>query len=1110
MQVSSSPSALFKAGRYSELAMLGDSGHQADHQAEHWADSWEMHAARAMIGMPELAVEPLGRFDDAQARFFQAAACWIAGDAQAARALCRRLDSPAAARLAALLARDRLDILCQLPANRHGPHVHLAGAAADPLFRIANISHHPDDLPLRPGASIWNYADREAPPDLFLCEMVEWHQIPTDFQELPCPLIGVTSDFDLHIQGIQPWLNAFDLVVVNDHTEYAGLRGCITPSMAVFPLLFGCPADLPHPADGPRDIDLFMSGTLFATYHPDKAALLHAALDLPDLKVVLVNGHMPEAAYFDFLARSKLTASYYRRPGGMVTRGIEAACMGCVLLLQEGSVLDLYAPARHGMVAYDSTPAGLVRAIAGARPRLPDLQRQAAAAAGHFRSVFAGPAVASRFLRTMAVLGLLHPPAGRPAAAHLVQKRNMFWKGWQPGGGDLVFAAALKDANLARWAALSSEVLSGEMSAVQRANEESREILLEAAAGAITRKTPEWPAGLVAPALERLGDAVAEAPDALVPAFNHIRCCLHFGTPEQQAKAVGQARLMAARPEDFWQVGPLDDVYPYDFCSDHFNYRAYLDLLVAGMQPDGLSWREDSGREAVRLLLAGLHHYLALVLDSAENAARARELDPDFPPYLLDLAVRCGTDGARLAPLLPALAGLVRNSAFAPQAMALLRLAAEAVPGLCDLPGCDLPELEEHMGRYERALVENDSHPFKLQSAYFLHQSLGPAFGAKGRFGPVVEGSAEGSVEGPDDAGAAELSIIGCEAAWFRRVAGMAAAPLRMIHVVPSQAGVAAELAPALLVKTHQTTPLLHPGRAMNAGLRLARSRWVALLAASDGHASDGREGGMASVEALREMLAALSAAAEPRVAGTLLDTDGRLAALVCRRIDALLCGGLEAHQGRFGLPPDLEQLTSRLCESGVRLLGACPAPPSPPARPAVRLWPDLFAVTRRRRPHLEDAGLASLGLDLLCGSAEGDDMLRMPDGLDLLYQLERNLNSRRIDGGLRIERVRDPDPVLDRVLVGPAIRCLPGTYRLRPQIHNEGAAPVCCLTVDLLEEADAPVQQFEWLLGGGGAEIVFEIAKPGRFRMALIHIGTAVWDITGLRLWRDPTAVGN
>jgi len=1063
----SSPSAFFKAGRYSELVMHSD----------RWSNHWEVYAAQALIGLPEQAIEPLGRFDEPQARFFQAAACWIAGDTGAARALCRGLETSVGVGLAELSSRDRINVLCQLPANRHGPHVHLIGAAADPLFQISNISHHHDDLPLRPGASIWDYANRESPPDLFLCEMVEWHQIPTDFQELPCPLIGATSDFDLHIQGIQPWLNAFDLVLVNDHTEYAGLRGCTTQPMAVFPLLFGCPSNLPTMTSGPRDIDVFMSGTLFAPYHPDKASLLHAVLDLEDLNVVLVNGHMPEDDYFDFLSRSKLTVSYYRRPGGMVTRGIEAVCMGCVVLLQDGSVLNLYAPESHGIVPYDSTPDGLAHAIAEALPRMPDLQRRAAAAAPHFRAMFAGPSVASRFLRTMAVMGLLHQPVGRPVSRTLVQKRNMFWKGWQPGGGNLDFASDLAQSNLARLALLPSPL-------EERTNEEVREILLAAAASAIARKEPDWDTGQVAPALDRLLKAVTEVPNALVPAFNYIRGCLHFGTPKQKAEAIEHAIAMADRDEKFWRVTPLDDVYPYDFCSDHFNYRAYLDLVTSGIQPDGLSWREDGASDfagkAVRFLLAGLHHYLALVLDSAEHANCAWNLDPDFPPYLLDFAARHAAIGGDLCPLVPALTKLVRNSAFAPQAMEQLRVAAAMIPGCCDLL-----DLEAHMDRYNQSLVENDSHLFKVQSAYFRQQILGPG----GQVGPVKVMNCGDIIKDDSEDGDDEncsLSIISNDRMVLHgNVSG------RVIYAVPSWAGPVGLRGGETLVKAPQTTPLLHPGRAMNVGLRAAESRWVALV---------GSSGTGLSADAFQHALQAVKGAGAPRVAMVMSEGDGRVAALVCRRIDALLCGGLEAHQARFCLPPDLERLASRLQENGVRLLGGIPMPSPPVREAATRLWPELFSTSRRRRPHLEDTGLVKLGLDLMCGSTEGSEMLETPGGVDLLYHLDRGLNSRRIDDGLRIER----DCLADRVLVSPTINFLAGRYHVQALIRSDEVGTVCRLVLDRFGSLGKAEEQQTWALGEINSDAHFEIAVSGQFRLTLIHIGVASWDIVGLKLRRE------
>lgn len=1062
MPMLSTLSTLLKTGRYSELAMLGDT------------DRWEVHAARAMIGMPERAIEPLGRFDGEGPRFFQAAASWMAGDAAAARALSRRLETPLGNRLAELVGKDRIDVLCQLPANRHGPHVHLTGAAADPVFRIANISHHPDDLPLRPGASIWEYADRDAPPDLFLCEMVEWHQIPADFQELPCPLIGATSDFDMHIQGIQPWLNGFDVVVVNDHTEYASLRSCIKPPMAVFPLLFGCPSDLPVFSDARRDIDVFMSGTLFAPYHPDKAALLHSVIEIPDLNVVLVNGHMPETAYFDFLSRSKLTVSYYRRPGGMVTRGIEAVCMGCVVLLQEGSVLTLYAPDSHGIVSYDSTPAGLVRAIVEALPQMPRLQRQAAAAVDHFRSVFAGPAVASRFLRSMAVTSVLFPPAGRPASSPLVQKRNMFWKGWQPGGGNLDFADRLAETNIARWAELSPD---------GHVNDQVRETLLASAAAAIARKESEWDESRVAPALDRLGDAAAKFPQSLVLGFNYVRCCLHFGTAEQQADAVRRAVGIVARDERFWRVDPLDDVYPYDFCSDHFNYRSYLDLVTSGIEPDGVSWRGNAGVKAVRFLIASINHYLALVLDSTEHAARAWELDPAFPPYLLDFAFRCCRQSGDLSALAPALAELVRNSAFAPQAMELLRFAEKAMP--CRQ---ELAELEEHMRKYSRALLENDSHLFKVKSAYFKRQILGSIAG----FGAASDGL--------DDYESDGLSIILVGETGALCLEGEALGSLgQAIRVFPFGNGPAAvHPVGSMVVNACQTTPLLHLGRCMNIGLSAARSRWVALFGSADPVAI--------STASLRQALDAAESSPLPRVAIALPDGNGGVAALICRRIDALLCGGLEAHQGRFGMPPDLVQLTWRLCASGVRLLGEHPSFPQP-AGPAAQLWPGLFSAARRRRPHLEDVGLVPLGLRLLFGSHTGDDILSAPGGIDLLYHLDRGLNSHRIDDGLGIEK----DYLADTVLVSKKILIMPGSYRVELRIRSDVEIPVSKILISTYNHSGEEIEEIDAAVEAGCNIVKFDVPSHEKnaerksiyFKIRVIHLGVADWEITELRVMR-------
>ena len=313
--------------------------------------SWQYWASLGLIGHPVNAAEELQRFSDPDALFFAGVSSWITGDDDRARHLLARCPGEHARGLLDLIAKRPITVLAQLPWNRRGPWDMLT-RLNDPAFRVLNVSFHPDDIQNRPYADARTLVPSGLKPDLFVAEMLEWHLIPPNVRTLGCPVLGHSSDFDLHIQTVAPWLELFDELVVLDHTEWRGLNGAVTVPVSVFPKVFGVPADLPGVSGGQRDIDVFLSGAVTHPYHIDKEAIVLDVLGVADIHALMVQGFDGSDVYYRNLSRSKLCCTFIRHAGATPTRGLEALGMGCVVAVQDESVLRLFVPDQAGLVSY--------------------------------------------------------------------------------------------------------------------------------------------------------------------------------------------------------------------------------------------------------------------------------------------------------------------------------------------------------------------------------------------------------------------------------------------------------------------------------------------------------------------------------------------------------------------------------------------------------------------------------------------------------------------------------------------------------------------------------------------------------------------------------------
>jgi hypothetical protein len=194
--------------------------------ARHDPVEWRRTAARAMLGIEHgVTLATLESTPAPEAQFFAAAAHWMRGDDTRALALLASVALPQARRLAALIRQPQIHVLAQLPWTRSGPQDLLSAARRDRKFVVRNISFHPDDLPNVPRADVRRFFDDGSPPDFYICQMVEWHVLPPNLGELTCPLFGQTSDYDMHIHAVEPWLRLFDEIVVLDPDEWTHVRG---------------------------------------------------------------------------------------------------------------------------------------------------------------------------------------------------------------------------------------------------------------------------------------------------------------------------------------------------------------------------------------------------------------------------------------------------------------------------------------------------------------------------------------------------------------------------------------------------------------------------------------------------------------------------------------------------------------------------------------------------------------------------------------------------------------------------------------------------------------------------------------------------------------------
>jgi hypothetical protein len=612
----------FARGDYATVARIG--GRQ----------EWQTYAALGLIGKTREAVAGLARFDHVEAAFYRAAAHWIGGQDEEASRLLESIPTDHARNLLALLRKPHINVLAQWSWMRCGCADLLTGAAADPRFRVANISFHPDDLPNTPYGDIHDYYTPSEPPDFYICSMVEWHLVPPNLQELGCPVFGQTADYDLHIQTVYPWLGLFDAVLVTDPSEWRDVARLVRVPVYTFPKSFGVPHNIAPLQQVEREIDVYLSGTVLHPYHLDKAQLLHQLLEIPGLRIKIINGFTAPTEYYRDLNHSKICITYVRHPTALPTRGLEALAMGCALIVQEDNVLTLFAGQEQGVLTYRLERNDLPAAVRTILDHWPQFAQRAALGAQIVRDEFSLARVASQYLRFLTFLAARpRKPRSLGSNARPYQKRSILYKGWLPSQ-DFHHSPVLQSMAVHNYRRLQTILASEAV---------SPHVYIDLARESVLGNCHRAEAGLVPLAqwLAFLRDVYRRArerfPHSLVVRFNEIRVLLHFGTPELVSEALGLLDVTLSLPPNHWQIDVMEDVFPWDFFPQFFNYRGYFDRVTRH-----LTQGTDVEDDLCRLILASLHAYRGFYpayhgfySQALDDYGTAAALDPDFPFFQL-------------------------------------------------------------------------------------------------------------------------------------------------------------------------------------------------------------------------------------------------------------------------------------------------------------------------------------------------------------------------------------------------------------------------------------------------------------------------------------------
>lgn len=704
---------LFANGSYTEVVVDGD------------RESFEYAASLAMIAKKEAALAALSRFATPEALFYIGVSHWIDGDEGKALEFLGRSGTEHALRLLALIKKPRLRVLtCMLWQGLCGSNI-TDGMFEDPKFICQNIGFEPGDLPARPYASIHEYYNASYPPDFFIAREVEWYNFPPNLQEIPCPLFAHTSDFDAHVQTVSTWFNLFDQVIVCNHFARNFLAPMIAAPVCTYPKSYSvAPFYQEILPDLPRDIDLYISGNTLMPYHPDKAVMLHQLLDIPEEEAAIsMESYTSSERYRELMNRSKVSVVYVRDYGGMPTRALEALSMGCAVAIQRGCVLSLFLGEEEGVLQYSADRGDARQALRRILDDWPTFERRVQRGREIVKREFSRGRIASQYLRFLTVLAA-KPRVSRALVPRedIHQKRLFFLLGLPTPPyyyNELLHKSeTLLEERLRRGGQVHHLIDLARERILRHADQTLADPRSERSAQtAATSARSSRPREDFDQALRIYRIGLEHFPKSLVNRFNFIRCLCHFGTQAEVEEALALAESTVLEPRDGWQIDPRDDLFPYDFFSNMFNYREYCEAIVKNRRSATVG-----GQKYAALILASIHHYLSFYRAGVEHSDWTVSLDPSFPIYKYRYALKLAQRGqdqdyAKAGTLLMALS---RNSLVFEEAYRLL----DQLVQRGHFSHADLPQLQARMLLTRRRLGSREKNSPDLVTPQHLQCAL--------------------------------------------------------------------------------------------------------------------------------------------------------------------------------------------------------------------------------------------------------------------------------------------------------------------------------------------------------------------------------------------------
>jgi len=678
------------------------------HAAAQYSDhDWRKFAALGLIGKTPQAVRGLSLSNNSEARFYLGATLWIAGEQQLAEKALLEAGTPRAENLLRLIQKPKLNVLAQF---LHGRSIN---AIRDKKFSLKTIGPENSDISSDPYTAFERADLEDFEPDFFVCNMIEWHDIPLDLWKMGVPMFGATSDYDAHIQNIANWFPAFDNLIVTCGSAWHELSRWNPAPVSTFPKIFGLDDPILTLNTGERPTDIFVSGFLWHPYNYDKVELIHKALALKINKFICWQGNESLEKFYEQLNKTKATWSFVRRADEVPTRALDSLAHGCAVAIQRDSVLNLYLGEEDGLESYTS-PQDLGTALEKITSNWSLYQQRARRGSEKVRREWARPVTTSQYLRFLTVLASNRDlPRKKTVSTYLPQKEFLYVRGAiQPLGYRLLKQILLlsKQDDGLRNAASPHELL-----------DTARECSLAAAryhyAPAIRRsELPCEPKDRLLVALDLYKLCSHKFLNALVPRFNMVRVAMHLGDAMQVSEALVTIREVISKPPNYWQVDTLEDVFPFDFFPMHFNYREYLDTITR-QYVNG----EPARGNLIRLILASMYSYLGHYVDPLENFKTASTYDPNFDYYRLRFAESLAGSPDRQAVVMGAnlLKQLCEKSCYLIEAFAVLTNMERK--GVID--ATFLAPYREKVSRYQKCCVDYEHEDWlksNLQRAAYI------------------------------------------------------------------------------------------------------------------------------------------------------------------------------------------------------------------------------------------------------------------------------------------------------------------------------------------------------------------------------------------------------